>query len=117
MGAYADADVGTLRLRMLPNFWNHSLCDHAVSTQLMPSGPHLTMVRVQWLVDAQAQESKDHRLDTLLPFRQLTSEQDWLICERQQRGITSRDYPPGPLCAQVQGHGLNPWTNIPLRRN
>ena len=76
MGAYADANVGTLRLRMLPNFWNHSRCDHAVSTQVMASGPHLTMVRVHWPVDAQAQESKHYRLDTLLPFWQLTSEQD-----------------------------------------
>ena len=38
MGDYADADVGTLRIRTLPNMWNHSSCDHAVSTRLLPAG-------------------------------------------------------------------------------
>ena len=27
MGSYNYADVGTLRARTLPNFWNHSSCD------------------------------------------------------------------------------------------
>ncbi|MGH8691515.1 MAG: aromatic ring-hydroxylating oxygenase subunit alpha, partial [Burkholderiales bacterium] len=27
MGAYSDPDVGTMRCRTLPNFWNHSSCD------------------------------------------------------------------------------------------
>src|SRR4029453_11386963 len=31
MGDYRDTEVGTLRIRTLPNFWNHSSCDHAVS--------------------------------------------------------------------------------------
>ena len=39
MGDYRDADVGTLRIRTLPNMWNHSSCDHGVSTRLLPAGP------------------------------------------------------------------------------
>src|SRR5882724_4143961 len=52
MGDYPDPDVGTLRMRSLPNFWNHSSCDHAVSTRLLPAGPQLTSIRVLWLVQA-----------------------------------------------------------------
>ena len=96
MGDYPDNDVGTLRIRALPNFWNHSSCDHAVSTRLLPRGPQLTAVRVWWLVDQGAVEGRDYDLAKLMPFWQLTSEQDWEICERQQRGVNSNAYIPGP---------------------
>jgi Rieske 2Fe-2S family protein len=96
MGDYRDADVGTLRMRSLPNFWNHSSCDHAVSTRLLPAGPRRTAIRVWWLVDARAVEGRDYDLARVTPFWQLTSEQDWEICERQQRGVESSAYEPGP---------------------
>ena len=96
MGDYRDTEVGTLRMRTLPNFWNHSSCDHGVSTRLLPAGPQLTAIRVWWLVDANAVEGRDYDLAKLTPFWQLTSEQDWLICERQQKGINSTAYQPGP---------------------
>ncbi len=96
MGDYREADVGTLRIRTLPNFWNHSSCDHGVSTRLLPAGPQQTAVRVYWLVDEKATEGRDYDLSKLLPFWRLTSEQDWLICERQQKGVNSSAYRPGP---------------------
>jgi Rieske 2Fe-2S family protein len=97
MGEYTDADVGTLRMRTVPNFWNHSSCDHGVSTRLTPMGTDRTQVRVIWVVDAAAEEGRDYELSDVMPFWQLTSEQDWNICENQQRGVTSRAYEPGPL--------------------
>jgi Rieske 2Fe-2S family protein len=96
MGDYRDADVGTLRVRTLPNFWNHSSCDHGVSTRLLPIGPELTAIRVIWVVDEAAVEGRDYEIEKLLPFWKLTSEQDWEICERQQRGVNSSAYLPGP---------------------
>ena len=96
MGDYKEPDVGTLRVRALPNFWNHSSCDHAVSTRLLPAGPQRTSVRVSWLVDEKAVEDRHYDLAKLMPFWQLTSEQDWHICERQQRGVNSNAYLPGP---------------------
>jgi len=96
MGDYPARDVGTLRVRTMPNFWNHSSGDHSVSTRLAPAGPHLTRVQVQWLVHEDAVEGADYRLDTLLPFWQLTSEQDWDLCERNQAGVASTAFTPGP---------------------
>ena len=96
MGDYGQADVGTLRVRALPNFWNHSSCDHGVSTRLLPAGPQQTAIRVYWLVDEKAVAGRDYDLAKLVPFWQLTSEQDWQICERQQRGVNSSAYTPGP---------------------
>jgi Rieske 2Fe-2S family protein len=96
MGSYTDPDVGTVRARTLPNFWNHSSCDHGVSTLLLPAGPRKTLARVTWLVHEDAVEGRDYRLEKLMPFWQLTSEQDWAICERQQKGVDSTAYEPGP---------------------
>jgi Rieske 2Fe-2S family protein len=96
MGDYRDAEVGTLRMRTLPNFWNHSSCDHGVSTRLLPAGPQATAIRVWWLVDEKAVEGRDYDLAKIMPFWQLTSEQDWTICENQQKGINSSAYLPGP---------------------
>lgn len=96
MGDYQSPDVGTVRIRSLPNFWNHSSCDHSVSTRLLPAGPEHTAIRVWWLVDRSAEEGRDYDLAKLMPFWQLTSEQDWVICERQQRGVRSSAYQPGP---------------------
>ncbi len=96
MGDYTKPTVGTLRMRSLPNFWNHSSCDHAVSTRLLPAGPRTTHARVTWLVHPDAVEGKDYDLAALLPFWQLTSEQDWVLCENQQRGVSSSAYTPGP---------------------
>lgn len=96
MGDYGSVEVGTLRVRALPNFWNHSSCDHGVSTRLLPLGPQLTSVRVWWLVEESAVAGRDYELARLMPFWQLTSEQDWKICERQQRGVNSSAYVSGP---------------------
>ena len=62
----------------------------------MPSGPRKTLARVTWLVQEDAVEGRDYELAKLMPFWQLTSEQDWEICERQQRGVSSSAYVPGP---------------------
>ena len=96
MGAYSTRDVGTLRMRTMPNFWDHASSDHAVSTRLAPAGPQKTLVQVQWLVHEDAVEGKDYTLDALLPFWQLTSEQDWELCEKNQAGVSSSAFTPGP---------------------
>jgi Rieske 2Fe-2S family protein len=96
MGDYTDPDVGTLRIRTLPNMWNHSSCDHAVTTRLLPAGRQSTQVRVTWLVDENAVEGRDYQLEDIMPFWQLTSEQDWALCELAQRGVNSSGYVPGP---------------------
>lgn len=96
MGDYASRDTGTLRVRTVPNMWMHASSDHAVVTRLLPAGPDTTQVRVQWLVDADAREGQDYSLDAMLPFWQLTSEQDWTLCERNHAGVRDPAYIPGP---------------------
>jgi Rieske 2Fe-2S family protein len=96
MGAYPDYDVGTLRLRAVPNFWCHASADHAVLTRLLPDGPERTLVRSHWIVDQDAIEGRDYDLDRLVPFWTMTNEQDWRLCEANHAGIRSPAYTPGP---------------------
>ena len=96
MGDYTDNSVGTLRLRTVPNMWCHASCDHAVSTRLLPIDKTTTEVRVIWLVDEKTEEGRDYDLEKLMPFWQLTSEQDWELCEAAQLGVQSSGYRPGP---------------------
>ena len=96
MGDYTDNSVGTLRLRTVPNMWCHASCDHAVSTRLLPIDKTTTEVRVIWLVDEKAEEGSGYCLAELMPFWQLTSEQDWELCEAAQLGVQSSGYRPGP---------------------
>ncbi len=97
MGDYTDPEVGTLRIRTLPNFWMHASCDHSVAVRLTPHRLTYTDIRMIWLVDGEAQEGRDYDLDKLLPFWLLTAEQDWKICTNQQAGVNSHAYIPGPL--------------------
>jgi glycine betaine monooxygenase A len=96
MGDYTDYDVGTLRVRCVPNFWTHASADHAVVTRLLPAGPELTCIRVMWLVDETAVAGRDYDLERLLPFWKLTSEQDWDLCERNHAGVRNPAFVPGP---------------------
>lgn len=102
MGDYDDEQVGVLRLRSLPNFWVHASCDHAVAARMLPAGRGKTRMRGYWLVDAKAKEGTDYQLDRLLPFWNLTNEQDWNICKWQQKGVDSIGYEPGPLSSRTE---------------
>jgi Rieske 2Fe-2S family protein len=96
MGDYPGHDIGTLRVRTVPNFWCHASADHAVLTRLLPAGPEGTQITVSWLVDGDAVEGRDYQLDRLLAFWQTTSEQDWALCERNHAGVRNPAYRPGP---------------------
>jgi Rieske 2Fe-2S family protein len=104
MGSYGRHDVGTLRARVLPAFWCHASADHAVTTRVLAAGPTTTRIEVAWLVDAAAEEGVDYELDRLLPFWRLTNEQDWELCERNQRGVLSSGYCPGPYSPSREGN-------------
>jgi len=105
MGRYARAglrDAGVARVTAWPSFWCHASADHAAATILLPTGPATTRVTVTWLVDRRAGEG-DVDTAALTALWTRTSEQDWALCERQQRGVASLGYRPGPLSARERG--------------
>ena len=55
------------------------------------------MLEIGIEIDRDAVEGRDYRLEDIMPFWQLTSEQDWELCEKGQKGVSSSRYMPGPL--------------------
>jgi glycine betaine catabolism A len=104
MGDFKEHDVGTLRITIFPNFWQHSNSDYAAAARLTPLAPGLTAVRGYWLVHEDAVEGKDYTLDKLLPAWGKTNEQDWEICENQQIGVSSSRYQPGYYSLSKEGN-------------
>jgi len=119
MGSYDGHDVGTLRVRVLPGLWCHASADHVVTTRVLPVGPRETQLEVTWLVAADAEEGVDYDLAGLMPFWQLTSEQDWALCERNQRGVVSSGYRPGPLSLSRERNvaAFLEWYRVAMTRN
>ncbi len=111
MGAYTAPNVGTLRVRTLPNFWCHASGDHAVVTRLLPRGPGRTDVRVQWVVDREARAGVDFDVGRLMAFWLRTSEEDWSLCERAQLGMRSPACQAGPLSRRWEANviALHEW--------
>jgi phenylpropionate dioxygenase-like ring-hydroxylating dioxygenase large terminal subunit len=97
MGDIKEWDSGTLRTTLFPNFWQHTNCDYAAAARLTPISANETHVRGYWLVDGDAVEGRDYTLDRLLPIWDITNKQDWVICEDQQAGVSSKAYTPGPF--------------------
>jgi Rieske 2Fe-2S family protein len=97
MGKFKERDMGVLRIHTLPNFWLHGSSDYACSTRLTPVSPNLTKAQVIWLVSKDAVEGKDYDLEKILHLWKKTSEQDWILCERNHQGVQSSAYSSGPL--------------------
>jgi Rieske 2Fe-2S family protein len=56
-----------------------------------------------------AVEGKDYQLEALLPFWELTSEQDWQLCEQNQAGVRSLAFTPGPYSTKREYNVIR-WT-------
>lgn len=98
MGTLTDPDVGSLRVISLPNLWAHANADYAVTTRLTPIDAATTDVELCFLVDRDATVDTD----ALAAVWRATSEQDWVLCEKNYAGIASRGYRPGPLSPVVE---------------
>jgi Rieske 2Fe-2S family protein len=60
-------------------------------------------MEVLWLVDAQAEEGRDYDTEALSWLWDVTSQADKQIIERNQQGVLSRAYRPGPFSKMEPG--------------
>jgi Rieske 2Fe-2S family protein len=74
--------------------------DHGVIYRFIPRSVDRTDMEVIWLVHADSVEGRDHSLERLTWLWQVTSVEDKLIIERNQEGVNSRYYEPGPYSLQ-----------------
>lgn len=96
LGTLPNIDVGTLRHLHLPNVWLHYQADHCISFRVLPLSAQETQLTTKWMVPKDAVEGIDYDLDNLTKVWRETNDEDRSFVERNQLGINSRAYRPGP---------------------
>ncbi len=90
------ADIGQLRWHHFPTMFGHVYNDYAMFYRMLPAGPQRTLVTATWLVHRDAEEGRHYDLRDLTQVWDATNEQDAILSERNQRGINTDGYLPGP---------------------
>jgi Rieske 2Fe-2S family protein len=102
MGNVPDRELGSLMFFHFPSTWNHFLGDMVISFRVLPVGPKRTEVVTKWLVNKNAVEGVDYDLKTMTEVWIATNAQDQALVERNQRGIESPAYQPGPYSVEYE---------------
>jgi Rieske 2Fe-2S family protein len=96
LGKAPDWHIGTLRWEHFPSMFGHIFADYAFFFRLLPIGPEETLVTAKWLVHRDAEEGRDYDIQNLIKVWSVTNEQDRDLVERNQEGVNSIGYRPGP---------------------
>ncbi len=97
----ADA-YGSLRWVHYPSTFNHALNDFAVLIRMLPLGPEQTLITTKFLVDENAVEGVDYDVERLVAVWNATNDQDKALMERNQEGVRSVGYRPGPYSPTLE---------------
>ncbi len=81
---------------IFPNMLVSLQPDFVLVHRLTRRGPHRSLITCEWLYHPDAVSEADFDPGPAVEFWDETNRQDWLICERSQRGVSSRAYTPGP---------------------
>ena len=119
MGRITHPEMGSLRILHLPNSWNHMQSDHCVVFQVLPISAQKTLVTTKWLVHKDAVEGVDYDVNRLTQVWDATNEQDKTLAERNQQGINSIGYQPGPYSETFEFGVINfiNWYSQTIRDN
>ncbi len=102
LGRVPHNDVGSLRWVHYPTVFSHALGDYAVMVQMLPLTPLRTAVNTTWLVARDAEEGRDYDLDNLTKVWKITNEEDGALVARNQLGVNSAGYVPGPYSPALE---------------
>jgi Rieske 2Fe-2S family protein len=97
LGTLKGFDGGTTDLHLGPMTFGLAYSDHVVLYRFTPRGPRLTDCEITWLVNESAVEGQDYDVAKLTWLWDVTTIADKKIIERNQAGVDSRYYVPGPL--------------------
>jgi glycine betaine catabolism A len=102
LGHVPHNDVGSLRWVHYPSVFNHALGDYAVMVRMLPLTPTTTEVCTKWLVHPEAAEGVDYDLPRLREIWSVTNDEDGALVERNQAGVNSMAYRPGPYSPELE---------------
>jgi len=97
LGGIRDYDGGATDLQVGPVTYALLYCDHVVIYRFTPLTIDTADCDITWLVRADAEDGRDYERDRLTWLWDVTTEADKAIIERNQQGVKSRYYVPGPL--------------------
>ena len=97
LGSIRDYDGGAVDLHLGPMTFGLAYCDHVVLYRFTPRGLRATDCEITWLVNDKAVESRHYDRAKLTWLWDVTTIADKQIIERNQAGVDSRYYEPGPL--------------------
>jgi len=89
-----DGGASDLQLGPISHFLIYA--DHAVTYRFTPRALHETECEVAWLIRDDAVEGTDYDVARVTWLWRVTTEADKAIVERNQQGVNSRYYVPGP---------------------
>jgi Rieske 2Fe-2S family protein len=126
LGNVPRGDIGSMRWFHFPSMFAHVLGDYAFFFRLLPLSVDKTLVTSKWLVSADAEEGRDYDAKTLAELWSITNDQDRDLCERNQEGVTSVGFQPGPYSQTRETHvikfvewyadGMQDWLTPDRRR-
>ena len=96
LGTEPPGTYGSLRWVHYPTTFNHAIGDYAVLIRMLPLGPQETLVTTKFLVARDAVEGVDYDVERLTRVWTVTNEEDKALVERNQAGVNSIGYRPGP---------------------
>ena len=99
LGSIRDYDGGATDLQVGPVLFGLMYCDYVVLYRFTPLAIDRADCDITWLVRGDAEEGKDYDRDRLTWLWDVTTHADKAIIERNQQGVNSRYYVPGPLSA------------------
>jgi Rieske 2Fe-2S family protein len=97
LGDIRDFDGGATDMQVGPVTFALLYCDHVVIYRFTPRTLDTTDCDITWLVRGDAVEGKDYNIEKLTWLWDVTTHADKTIIERNQQGVNSRYYVPGPL--------------------
>ena len=97
MGSITGYDGGATDLHLGPMTFGLAYCDHVVLYRFTPRALRSTDCEITWLVNESAVEGRDYDRASLTWLWDVTTLADKTIIERNQAGVDSRFYEPGPL--------------------
>lgn len=95
-GAPIPADFGAGFMTQPGYCWSDFHPDHGFVGNCLPVSPTKSRMVCQWFVREDAVEGVDYDIENMIKLWDVTGKQDLAILDRQQAGLTSTRYVPGP---------------------
>jgi Rieske 2Fe-2S family protein len=107
MGDFSSFDGGAGDFQFGPVSAMLNYPDYCVIYRFLPLSIQLSEIEVVWLVRGDAMEGKDYQVERLIEMWDVTTKEDELIIRRNQEGINSLMYQPGPRSEVFEQLNMN----------